>query len=168
MATKVKRSGAQLVSDYARHGMNYLLRRDQISPLEKERNREKDWLKSYIMENGVKDASGNINVYFERGGSAHFVPGPGSTEYWGLQQRRSPGGEYMNTDEVKKFVADHLDPLDAGRVIYSRLEEVIDTEALYVLQQEGVITAKQLRGLIRHHDDTYQLWPITEPPMEED
>lgn len=162
MATRVKR-----ISDFAQHGMNYLFRRDQISPLEKERNNEKAWLKKYIDENGVKDAAGNRNVYFEREGTAHFVPGPGNTEYWGLQQRRSPGAEYMNTDEVKSFVA-RLDPKYRTRVVYTKPVEVIDTEALYVLQQEGVITAKQLRSLIRHEPDSYQLWPITDPPLEDE
>jgi hypothetical protein len=166
MATKVRRS-TRMLNEFAKHGMNYLFKRDQVSPLEKERDREKSWLKEYIKENGTKDNKGNFNVYFERDGGPKFVPGPGNTEYWGLQQRRVPGGEYMDEDEVQKFV-DTLPAQLAERVIYDVVKTVVDTEELYVLHQEGKITQKQLRALIRHHKDSYQLWPITEPPIDED
>jgi hypothetical protein len=162
MATKVKR-----VSDFAKHGMNYLFRRDQISPLEKERNREKTWLKEYIDENGVLDSNGNRNVYFERDGGVKFVPGPGQTQYWGLQQRRVPGSEYMNTDEVRLF-AETLHPALRDQIVYEKTIEVVDIDVLYVLQAQKKITKAELRKLIHHHDDTFQLWPITDEPMDED
>jgi hypothetical protein len=167
MATKVKRS--QRVSDFAKHGMNYLFRRDQISPLERERNREKAWLKAHIDENGVLDAQKNKNVYFDSP-----IPGPGTVTYYGLTQRRIPGAEFMDTEEVKKFmtqVSTTPEKFDAelfSRVVYEKTVVVVDTEELYVLQQEGKITAKQLRALIKHEKDSYQLWPIEEPPVEED
>lgn len=172
MATRVRR-----VSDFAKHGMQYLLRRDQIAPLNKERDREKEWLKTYIGDGkhdgmGIQDEKGNLNVYFDAP-----VPGPGNTTYYGMQQRVSPGAEFMNTDEVKQFMG-RLASFDGARaeydkelynrVVYTKTIEVVDTEELYVLQQEGKITAKQLRSLIRHEDPTYQLWPITEPPVEDD
>lgn len=154
MATRVRR-----VSDFAKHGMQYLLRRDQVSPLERERDREKVWLKAHIDENGVKDSKGNRNAYFDAP-----VPGPGSTIYYGLQQRRTPGAEFMDENEIRKFMKDHPD-IDISRVIYHVTTEVVDAEELYVLHQEGKITAKELRSLIRHKPDSFQLWPITEPPI---
>jgi hypothetical protein len=37
---------------------------------------------------------------------------------------------------------------------------VPDLDELYVLQQEGKITEKQLRSLMHAPDPTYSLWPV--------
>jgi hypothetical protein len=163
MATRVKR-----ITDFAKHGMNYLHYRTEIKPLQTKRDSERDWLKKYIGDGktdgmGIADDKGNLNVYFDSP-----VPGPGNTVYYGMQQRRVPGGEFMNTDEVKKWASANLKPDELTRVVYTKPVEVVDVEELYVLQQEGHITSKQLRSLIRHEDDSYQLWPIDEAPVEDD
>jgi hypothetical protein len=167
MATKVKRSARTSLSEFAKHGMQYLLRRDQISPLKKEQDREKAWLKKYIGDGdtpgeGVPDSEGNLNVYFDSP-----VPGPKDTIYYGLTQRYTAGTQYMDEDEIKQFVKT-LDPELADRVVYTVTTTVVDTDELYKLYHEKHITAKELRNLVHHHDPSYQLWPITDPPVEED
>jgi hypothetical protein len=162
MTTVKRRSVRTAITDLTRHAQTYLFNRDQSSQIDKIKKRENTWLKKHIDEEGKLDSKGNRNIYFDTPLTI------GNKTYYGMQQRRMAPAEYMDSEEVKEFAENELDPAVRERVVYKKLIEVIDTEELYVLVQEHEMTEEQLRALIHHHKPQFQLWPIEEAPYEDD
>jgi hypothetical protein len=159
----VKRSVRRTVTDLAQLAQTYLFNRNQKSALESKVNSDKAKLKKLVDGQGKVDPkTGNRNLYFDQPMTI------GDKTYYGLQQRRIPGAEYMDEDEVRRFVGENLKKQDATRVIYKKVIEIVDADELFTLTQEGAITEDQVRALIRHHKPTYQLWPIESAPVEDE
>jgi len=157
VATKVRRTRP---SEWLEKAQTYLFNRYQVARAEKPRDAAKNWLKPYVLQHGVDDGDkGHVRVMF---------PQPmviGTTTYYGLEDRRIPGRTYMDEDEVRTFLAGKPAAV-RSRVIRKVTTEVVDTDELYALNQEGKVSDDELDSLLHQKDPTYQLWPVEEEPFE--
>lgn len=118
---------------------------------------EKDDDDRYLHGDG--DADGN-RVYR----SSQPIPGVDGKMYAGVMLRRTQGLPVFDEDEVMEFA--RRDRNVAERVIQTI--EVPDLEQLYVLQQEGLISEDDLRGLMHTPAPSYALWPVEASALTEE
>lgn len=101
--------------------------------------------------NGTEDDDGNRVFKFSK-----VMQGMDGKLYSGVMLKRQDGTAYFDSDEVLAFA--DSDPAITDRLI--KMVPVPDIDELYVLQQEGKITEKQLRSLMHQPEPQYSLWPI--------
>lgn len=159
MATVKRRT----VNSYMQQAQLYLFHRYEAATAEKPRDRAKKWLKDFIQQNGKIADNGNVVSAFDK----PMVIG--NTTHYGLELRKIPGAESFDPEEVKVFLLKKkLDIEDYEQVFYTVRIDKFDQDALYVLQQEGKITEKELRKLVHTNNPTYQLWPLDQPVDDDD
>lgn len=107
-------------------------------------------VKAWLAANGATDAEGNRVYKFPS-----IMQGADGKTYSGVMLKRSQGPAYFDPEEVIEF-AKHCGL--AHRVV--KTVEVPDLDELYVLQQEGKITEKELRGLMHDPEPSFALWPV--------
>lgn len=151
MATRLAR-----VTDIFRDAQTYLHIRTENSTVTNRFKLAKAPVKKWLEANGEEDADGNLIYEFPR-----EVVGGDDKVYSGVMLRKSVGQAFMVDDEVRAFLGKKFKTLKDNP--YSRVfkqVEVLQSEELYVLQQEGLITERELRSLIHDPPAQYALWPI--------
>lgn len=157
---------APMADDLFRQAQKYLFDRTDKLLAEAKFKRSSKPIKEWLDErddngkfvNGVEDTEGNRVFKFSR-----LMQGVDGKTYSGVMLKRSQGENYFDPEEVLEFirvvdVAKGANGHISERVI--KTIEVPDLDELYVLQQEGTITEKQLRGLMHEPAPQYALWPI--------
>jgi hypothetical protein len=117
-------------------------------------------VKAYLAANGATDAEGNRVYSF-----ASLMQGVDGKIYSGVMLKRGQGPAQFDPEEVIAF-AKAESSFPTGRVV--KTIEVPDVDELYVLQQEGLITEKQLRSLMHDPEPTYSLWPVEATAIAEE
>jgi hypothetical protein len=149
-------SRRQRVTDIFRDAQTYLHVRVKNSEVTNQFKLAKAPVKKWLEANGEEDDDGNLIYEFPR-----EVVGGDEKVYSGVMLRKSVGQSFMVDDEVQAFIKKHksANVRDAyGRVF--KYVEVLQPEELYVLQQEGHITERELRKLLHDPPAQYALWPI--------
>lgn len=137
----------------------------------KKLDKTKKAVRTWLQKNGTADDNGNLIYVF---------PDPvdvlDGKEYAGVMLRKSQGSPYLEEDEVREFLERkfvsgtehaHHSPHQDNPLLRRafRTVEVLDPDELYVMQQEGIITEEELRGLLHDPAPSYALWPYD--PAEE-
>ena len=163
MATRMKR-----VSDVFKDAQRYLHTR--VASLEQNRTFEaaKKPVKQWLEANGTEDDDGNKTYTFPRN-----ITAVDEKVYSGVMLRKAVGAATMDDKEVRELLlkvgvrkAKNQTALEQ-RVF--RTVEVLDMDEVYVLQQEGLITEEELRGLLHYPKPSYSLWPVeAAEPLEDE
>ena len=143
------------IEDIFRDAQTYLHTRAEASVHTKRFESAKAPLKKWLKENGTEDVDGNLVYEFPRD-----ISSIDEKVYAGVMLRKSVGQSFMVDDEVRDFLSSK--GLGHNKV-YKRVfktMEVLQSDELYVLQQEGLITEAELRGLLHDPAPQYALWPI--------
>jgi hypothetical protein len=110
--------------------------------------------------NGTEDDEGNRVLYFDRA-----VTSTDGKIYDGVMLRRAQAAATFDSDEVLAFARTLRTSLQVRLI---KTIEVPDLDELYVLQQKGEITEKQLRSLMHEPAPTYSLWPLEATEITEE
>lgn len=117
-------------------------------------------VKAWLAANGAVDAEGNRVYKFPS-----LMQGADGKVYSGVMLKRGQGPAYFDPAEVIDF-AKGKSGYVTTRVV--KTIEVPDLDELYVLEQEGKITEKELRSLMHDPDPTYSLWPVEAAAIAEE
>lgn len=144
----------------------YLIQRTEHVSRERKFEVTKSAVRAYLRHYGEENADGNLVYKFPK--IFHGVDGK---DYAGVELRRQQGPAFLEHDDVAHFLKRKFTSKDVYDKIYDRvfrLTRVMDADEMYVLQQEGLITEEELRGLLRRPDPKYALWPVEAPEILED
>lgn len=147
MATRLAR-----VTDIFRDAQTYLHIRTENSTVTNRFKLAKAPVKKWLEANGEEDVEGNLIYEFPR-----EIIGGDDKVYSGVMLRKSVGQSFMVDGEVEALLL-KKNPTLLARVF--KTVEVLQPEELYVLQQEGLITERELRKLLHDPPAQYALWPI--------
>lgn len=165
--TTHRRRSARPVGEIFRLSQRYLYLREVKLDAEKQFSAAARPVRAWLNDtdddgaylHGETDADGNRICRFDQS-----VPGADGKMYAGVMLRRTQGLPTFDEEEVLEFA--RSDPKIAKRVI--KTIEIPDLEQLYVLQQEGVITEAELRGLMHTPAPSYALWPVEASEITEE
>ena len=118
--------------------------------LKKKRESLRDDLKEWILSNGEQDENGNYLYYFDNPIQLD------NSEIRGLYAQRRTS-EFVNEDRAYN-IADKYNVRD--QVTYSVTTEELDLDAMYVLNQQGVISDEDMDSILEIQE-SYALAKIT-------
>jgi hypothetical protein len=143
-------SSARRAEDIFRLAQTYLFLRFAKLDAEHKFSAAAKPIREWLTANGKTDAEGNRVLAF-----AKAMQGADGRAYGGVMLKRSQAPAQFDPEEVLAFARERG---LAGRVV--KTVEVPDLDELYVLQQEGRITERELRGLMHEPEPVYSLWPV--------
>lgn len=128
----------RLVAEEFRWALEYVLTANDESVLKVRREKLRDDLKEWIIDNCEPDESGNYTYYFPRPIML------GGKEITGLQAQRRVS-EFVNEDRAFN-IAEEYGVLD--KVTYTVTTEELDLDQMYVLNQMGEIPDEAIDSII--------------------
>jgi hypothetical protein len=146
-----------MISDILRDSQEYLFERTNHSTYKKRFEDAGKKVREYLDKHGEVNASGN---------KVYLFPHPleiGGTTYKGVELRRSQGVPSFDLELVENFG-------DQKGLYDQMIKQVptVDDEGIYVCYQEGLISEKELRGLLTYPKASYSLWPVEQKDEVED